>query len=113
MALFYKNDSDCKCPLCSYTAVTIQSILSHIRAFHSNDANFCVLCGIDGCATTSRSFSALYSHVYRHHREFIKKRGKYCNLSVVSDTSGSNHVALEYLDSFVTEQGTCKIVLIV
>ena len=93
MALFYKRDSDCKCPPCSYTAATIQSILSHIRAFHANDANFCVLCGIDGCATSSRSFSALYFHVYRHHHEFIKKIGKYSNFSIVNDTSGSNHVA--------------------
>ena len=113
MALFCKRDSDFKCLLCSYTADTIQSILSHVRTFHANDANFCVLCGIDGCATTSRSFSALYSHVYRHHYELIKKRGKYSNFSTVSDTSGSNHVSLECPDPFVTEKGTCIIVVMV
>ena len=110
MALFCKRESDFICPLCSYTADTIQSIISHVRTFHANDANFCVLCGIDGCATTSRSFSALHSHVYL---ELIKKRGKYSNFFTVSDTSGSNHVSLECPDPFVTEKGTCIIVVMV
>ena len=100
------KDSDCRCPLCSYNATTIQSILSHIRAFHANDPNFCVPCGLDGCATSLRSFSALYSHVYRHHSEFIKKRGNY--LSV--DTGDSSQVASGYQHPFVTDQGKpCKV----
>jgi hypothetical protein len=43
---------------------------------HSNDANFSVVCGLGGCATTSKSFPALYSHIYRRHPDVIKKRGE-------------------------------------
>ena len=37
----------------------------------------CVQCGIDGCSYTGRSFSALYSHIYRKHKEsgIIRQRG--------------------------------------
>lgn len=41
---------------------------------HSSDANFSVTCGLHGCATTSKSFSALYTHIYRRHPHIIKKR---------------------------------------
>ena len=49
-------------------------MLSHLHAVHTSGPNFKVACGIGGCATTSRSFSALYSHMYRHHSEIIRKR---------------------------------------
>ena len=64
------------CPLCSFEVLSISSCLSHLRLFHSSDPRFCVTCGIGGCATTCRSFSSLYSHVYRHHKEsgIIQKR---------------------------------------
>ena len=61
------------CPLCCYQAPSIGTILNHLRTVHSSDPHFVVPCGIDGCATTSKSFSALYSHVYRHHPHVIKK----------------------------------------
>ena len=63
------------CPLCTFEACSFAVILSHLRLVHSNDVNFSVICGLGGCATTSKSFSALYSHIYRHHSEVIKKRG--------------------------------------
>ena len=62
------------CPLCAFEACSVSIILSHLRAVHSNDANFSVVCGLGGCATTSQSFSALYSHIYRRHPDVIKKR---------------------------------------
>jgi len=64
------------CPLCSFEVLSISSCLSHLRLFHSSDPRFCVTCGIGGCATTCRSFSSLYSHVYRRHKEdgIIQKR---------------------------------------
>ena len=65
----------CKlCPLCSFEAPTIAIVLSHLRTVHSSDPNFHVLCGLGGCATTFRSFSALYSHIYRYHPDLVKKR---------------------------------------
>ena len=66
-----------KCPLCVFHALTIQLVLSHLRLVHSNDPNFSVVCGIGGCSTTSRTFSALYQHIYKKHKEvgIIKNRG--------------------------------------
>ena len=54
------------CPLCAFEAPEIPLVLSHLRVVHSNDPHFAVTCGLDGCVTTSKSFAALYSHIYRH-----------------------------------------------
>lgn len=79
-----------KCPLCTFYALSIQLVLSHLRLVHSSDPNFNVMCGISGCCTTSKSFSALYQHVYKKHKDegIIKSR---TTLSVVKpvDSSGS------------------------
>lgn len=52
------------------------NILSHIRTVHSHDPQFLVTCGLEGCTTTFKTFSSLYSHVYRKHSDVIKKRSK-------------------------------------
>ena len=81
-----------KCPLCVFVAVTIPLVLSHLRLVHSSDPNFSVNCGIEGCCTTSRSFSALYQHIRKKHRDvgIIKNRGTTTlNSEVDSDTSSS------------------------
>jgi len=74
-----RSDMNFNCPMCSYNSYGVKDILSHIRAYHSNEPNFCVTCGLDGCPTTSKSFSGLYSHIYRQHSEYIDKRGRYNN----------------------------------
>ena len=79
------------CPLCSFEAPTVAIILGHLRTVHSSDPHFLVICGLDGCATTSRSFSALYSHIYRHHQTYIRKRSRGSvgtKLSVPNEVSG-------------------------
>ena len=50
--------------------------LSHLCLVHSNDSGFCVQCGINGCSYTVKSFSAVYSHIYRIHLDsgVIQKR---------------------------------------
>ena len=63
-ALGLKNKA---CPMCSFGAPSITTLLSHLRSVHSMDPHFHVMCGIDGCVNTSKTFSALYSHIYRHH----------------------------------------------
>ena len=40
------------CPLCTFIAISIPLILSHLRVVHSSDPNFRVNCGIDGCSTS-------------------------------------------------------------
>ena len=57
-----------KCPMCSFEAATVRIVLSHLRIVHSHDPRFNVTCGVDGCTRTFRSFSALYSHIYRQHK---------------------------------------------
>ena len=59
------------CPLCNFVGPSIRIWLSHLRAVHSNDPHFNVMCGIDGCTTTPKSFSALYFHIYRKHPKLI------------------------------------------
>ena len=68
------NISEKLCPLCNFKAATVSTILSHLRAFHYSDPRFLVSCGLSGCTTTLKSFSSLYSHIYRRHPSFIKKR---------------------------------------
>jgi len=42
-----------RCNLCvGFQAVTVQLLLNHIGRNHKNEANFHVLCGVDGCART-------------------------------------------------------------
>ena len=55
------------CPLCTFEATNIPDILGRLRTVHSSDPRFLVCCGIDGCSTTLKDFSALYSHIYHYH----------------------------------------------
>ncbi len=55
------------CPMCSFECPTIALLLNHLRLVHANDSRFQVCCGINSCFVTCKSFSSLYSHVYRHH----------------------------------------------
>ena len=91
-----RSGSQYKCPLCHYATITVKDVLSHIRAFHANEPNFCVVCGLDGCSTTSKTFAGLYTHVYRHHNDYIYKRGYYNSTNRVQ--LSSNEVT-EHLDS--------------
>lgn len=57
------------CPMCPFEAPTVALLLSHLRLIHSSDPHFLVRCGVEeGCTYTARTFSALYSHVYRKHK---------------------------------------------
>ena len=61
--------------MCSFECPSIAVLLSHLRLVHSSDPRFLVCCGINSCTVTSRSFSSLYTHVYRHHPgEGIRRR---------------------------------------
>lgn len=64
------------CHLCTFESLSVSGILGHLRRIHSSDPHFIVRCGLDGCASTFRSFSASYSHIYRHHPGVIKKRDR-------------------------------------
>ena len=51
------------CPLCTFQFSSVGDVLSHLRLVHSSDPHFVVTCGLDGCAKSATSFSALYSHI--------------------------------------------------
>ena len=53
--------------MCTFEAPSVKIVLSHLRSVHSNDPKFNVMCGLDGCSSTFRTFSGLYSHIYRRH----------------------------------------------
>ena len=56
-------------PICAtFVAPSLPYLLSHLRLVHSHDPRFNVACGLDGCTYSARSFSALYSHIYRKHQ---------------------------------------------
>ena len=81
------------CPMCMFEAPSVALLLSHLRLLHSNDPRFLVRCGIEtGCSYTARTFSALYSHVYRKHKQagIIRSRSSNNGLDILPSTE-SNH----------------------
>ena len=62
---------------------TYRNWLGHLRHVHSHDPNFFVMCEVDGCPSTFRKFTALYSHVYRKHRSMLELKKQ---LPSVEDT---------------------------
>ena len=97
-----------QCPLCNFTALSLQTIISHIRTVHSSDKCFKITCGLEGCAaSTYKSFSALYSHLYRHHQWFIKKRkGETAESEVELSSSGEAGADPQ---SFINNTTLCSI----
>ena len=83
------------CPLCSFVGPSVGILLGHLRTVHSSDPRFNVTCGLDGCTTTSKSFSALYSHIYRKHPNMIARRY----------TNGSTSIATELVVEYDSTQG--------
>lgn len=90
-----------RCPLCTFEAPSVKNVLSHLRAVHSSDPNFAVTCGLNGCGTTSRSFSALYSHVYRHHSDIIEKRKEPLFMNPLEEMCGRD-LEIQQLSSSTT-----------
>ena len=93
------------CPICAtFEAPSLSYLLSHLRLVHANDPRFNVTCGLDGCAYTARSFSALYSHIYRRHKSCGAIQSKKRERSVLMLNSpltndGVDHTNLE-MESF-------------
>ena len=58
-------------PVCHFESPTMSLGPKHLRLVHTSDPRFCVHCG----SYSGRSFSVLYSHIYRNHKQLIQKRG--------------------------------------
>lgn len=57
-----------RCSIClEFLAPSLRSLLTHIGHAHSNEPNFHVTCGIDGCAKTYKIFLSFRNHVNRKH----------------------------------------------
>lgn len=62
-----------RCNLCTgYLAVCLRQLLDHLRRSHSNDPNFHLLCGIEGCARTYKRFTSFRNHLIRKHSFKLK-----------------------------------------
>lgn len=72
------------CLMCPFEADTKSLVLSHLRLVHKNDPKFLAQCSVDGCTYTSRTFDALYSHIYRRHPEcgIIQRKGPSSRLRI-------------------------------
>jgi hypothetical protein len=51
----------------SFAAPRFIQVVRHIGKIHSFDPNFSITCGIDGCTSHFKKFSAYRSHFYRKH----------------------------------------------
>lgn len=66
-----------ECPLChTFCTSDYRLWLSHLGQVHRNEPSFRVMYGYRGCAETKKSYSSLYSHVYRKHPELVRKRSR-------------------------------------
>ena len=83
------------CPMCHFETPSLELCLSHLRLVHSNDPRFSAQCGIGGCAYTGRSFSALYSHIYRSHPKSGVIRRRCCRQSEKDEMEPENSTHLE------------------
>ena len=50
---------------------TLKHVIRHIGAFHAQDADFNICCGISGCPRTYQKFHSYRQHIYRCHREIL------------------------------------------
>lgn len=78
------------CPFCDTTTSNMSQCFSHLRSSHASDPSFQFTCGIDGCKKTYLTFSALNTHVYRHHRSKMMENSSSLSKTVpLADSSDS------------------------
>jgi hypothetical protein len=56
-----------------YLSVSLTELLDHLRRSHSNDPNFHVLCGLDGCPRTYKRVVSFRNHLIRKHNIYGKE----------------------------------------
>lgn len=57
-----------ECWIChSFAAPSLKAIIRHIGSVHSNDPNFNVCCGIQGCSRRYKNYHSFRRHFYRKH----------------------------------------------
>ena len=62
-----------RCSMCvGYLTVSLTELLDHLRRSHSNDPNFHVICGLDGCPRTYKRVVSFRNHLIRIHNIYQK-----------------------------------------
>jgi len=61
------------CPRCTLKAVNLRYLIRHIGIRHSQERNFSITCGIDGCRKFFKLYESFRRHVYRNHRNVISR----------------------------------------
>ena len=61
------------CSLCyRFTATDMSAVLRHIGVTHAHQANFRVVCGIQGCPRTYTNYHSFRKHLRRKHMETLE-----------------------------------------
>lgn len=60
------------CNMCNAVLDNFSLLISHFKRVHTEDPNFFVLCGINGCGKTYKTFYGYRSHLSRTHKELLQ-----------------------------------------
>ncbi|EDO29559.1 predicted protein [Nematostella vectensis] len=61
----------CLWPLCVFAALHFSDLLSHINIVNSDNPNFSVICGIEGCTAKYSKYNSLHRPISRRHRSWL------------------------------------------
>ena len=83
-----RNNMAIICWICyDFSGTSLRRVLRHIHSVHSHDANFRVVCGINGCPRRYKKFPSFKKHIYRHHKAEIHKP----NINILLDSTVHTH----------------------
>ena len=62
-----------RCPLCHFFAArALKGVLRHIGAVHAHEANFQVICGVQGCPRSYSNYHSYKKYMYQKHRDVLE-----------------------------------------
>ncbi len=50
----------------------MKGVLRHLALIHSHEADFRVICGINGCSRNYSNYHSYKKHMYQRHREVLE-----------------------------------------
>ena len=60
------------CNMCNAVLENFSQLISHYKRVHREDPNFFVICRIDGCGQTYKTFYGYRSHINRRHKAILQ-----------------------------------------
>lgn len=79
----------CKlCSAASHLKFNIKGYVQHVQLFHAHQANFKIVCGINGCQRTYSNFGTFSNHVYAMHHQSAKAM---CSVQLESNMPNCDH----------------------